>query len=365
MNSNYKIHQIECVQSPHFTKNYLETKKRINRDLKLLLTNAKSEINNNKQWDVSKKRINEYELISMYINQKISPISRSYYKLIEILTDFNLDVFFHQRSNVKCACICEGPGGFVQALNHYMRKKNIQFDTIPCISLISSDRRIPKWKVESENLSYRLCYGEDKTGDLYKKNNIHHFVNDVGKFSCDFVTADGGFDFSSNFNSQEVLFQRLLFSEIYTILKIQKNGGKCVIKVFDLFDDITISLITLLVTCYRDVYIHKPFSSRPANSEKYLICMDYNANEDILTSLEELFSKDLSMIHQICDPELNNLTIQSISDYNKTFVKNQIHYINRTIEHTMYDVSRNSNVTVSDNLNAGLCIEWVNKYMRS
>ena len=30
MNSNYKIHQIECVQSPHFTKNYLETKKKIN-----------------------------------------------------------------------------------------------------------------------------------------------------------------------------------------------------------------------------------------------------------------------------------------------------------------------------------------------
>lgn len=365
-NKIYKVNYVPQTLSNHI---FFDSNKAMNNELKTNLTIAKSGINNNKQWDPSKKKINEYEMISVYINPRLNPISRSYYKLIEILTDFGMVNDFktfkdeNKFKHVKCACICEGPGGFVQALNHYLRKNHIPFDSIPCISLISSDRRIPKWKLDSYNLDYRVCYGEDKTGDLYKKNNINHFVEEIGgEFSCDFVTADGGFDFSSNFNSQEQLFQRLLFSEIYTILRIQKNGGSSVIKVFDLFDDITLSLITILVSCYQDVYICKPFSSRPANSEKYLICKGYKVNNKLLELLESFFDKHLTGINIVCDQNLYNMTAQSISKYNEHFVKNQIAYINRTIDYINIENTK-TNVLNCSQEHSKICIDWVNKYM--
>tara|TARA_Y100000389_G_scaffold41693_1_gene36404 strand:- start:13151 stop:14260 length:1110 start_codon:yes stop_codon:yes gene_type:complete len=364
MNDRNKIFKINSGVSTQGNETSLDVYKTMNNILKTNLTKAKSEINNNKMWDISKKHINEYELISLYNNSKINPISRSYYKLIEILTDFDMHKILKLCSSVKCACICEGPGGFVQALNHYMQQNDITYNPIPCISLISYDRRIPKWKLDSYKLKYRLCYGEDKTGDLYKKKNIHHFVEDVGEFSCDFVTADGGFDFSINFNSQEQLFQRLLFSEVYTILKLQKNQGTCVIKVFDLFDETTISLISILSYCYRDVYLCKPFSSRPANSEKYLICEGYTVNKVILDSLETIFDKNLSNINQICDKTLYNIIFQSITEYNKVFVINQIQYINRTIEYSHFDNSiTNKKDIYKNHEHANLCTEWVNRYL--
>ena len=51
--------------------------------------------------------------------------------------------------------------------------------------------------IHKKNLE--LCEGYDKTGDIYKIINIFNFVNTVGKNSCDIVTADGGFDFTSDF----------------------------------------------------------------------------------------------------------------------------------------------------------------------
>ena len=43
--------------------------------------------------------------------------------------------------------------------------------------------------------------------------------------TMDIITADGGFDFSKNFDYQEEICFRLLLSEIYGALCIQKEDG--------------------------------------------------------------------------------------------------------------------------------------------
>ena len=67
-----------------------------------------------------KKNNNNYEYVytvSSNIREKIfvkySPISRSYFKLQEILYDLNiLDDYL----NITITCMAEGPGGFIQNL---------------------------------------------------------------------------------------------------------------------------------------------------------------------------------------------------------------------------------------------------------
>ena len=62
-----------------------------------------------------------------------------------------------------------------------------------------------------ENPNVKLISGLDNTGNIYKLENIKHF--EENKRKGDFITADGGFDFSSDFNDQEKQSLRIIFCE--------------------------------------------------------------------------------------------------------------------------------------------------------
>ena len=42
-----------------------------------------------------------------------------------------------------------------------------------------------------------------ETGDLYKEENLKYIIQKTFSNSMDIITADGGFDFSADFNKQE------------------------------------------------------------------------------------------------------------------------------------------------------------------
>ena len=88
----------------------------------------------------------------------------------------------------------------------------------------------------------------------------------------DFITADGGFDFSTDFNAQEESSLNLVFCEIIYAIVLQKKGGSFVLKVFDCFSNVMVELLYLLCYLYDEVSIMKPCTSRSANSEKYIVC---------------------------------------------------------------------------------------------
>ena len=49
----------------------------------------------------------------------------------------------------------------------------------------------------------------------------------------DIVTADGGFDFSVDFNKQEIMANKLIFCQICFAISMQKKGGIFILKIFD------------------------------------------------------------------------------------------------------------------------------------
>ena len=51
----------------------------------------------------------------------------------------------------------------------------------------------------------------------------------------DLITADGGFDFSLDFNNQEIIITKLLFAQMTYALLMQKQGGSFILKIFDTF----------------------------------------------------------------------------------------------------------------------------------
>ena len=89
----------------------------------------------------------------------------------------------------------------------------------------------------------------------------------------DLITGDGGFDFSEDFNNQEVNIAALLFAQIAFALCLQKKNGKFVLKIFDSF--MLYNRLTVYIIILMRKFIAKPYTSRYANSEKYIVCKGF------------------------------------------------------------------------------------------
>ena len=71
------------------------------------------------------------------------------------------------------------------------------------------------------------------------------------KNTMDIVTADGGFDFSLDFNQQENMATQLIFCEVFYALAVQKQGGSFILKIFDVFHKTTVDILYICVTRKR------------------------------------------------------------------------------------------------------------------
>ena len=54
----------------------------------------------------------------------------------------------------------------------------------------------------------------ERKGNIYQLKNVNQFIDFVNnKGKCNIITADGGFDYSKNYNLQEKSSYQLIYSE--------------------------------------------------------------------------------------------------------------------------------------------------------
>jgi hypothetical protein len=133
---------------------------------------------------------------------------------------------------------------------------------------------VPGWKRAThflqKNKQVRVVYGEDGTGDLLSCANQADFIRST-PCKVHFFTADGGFDFSTDYDSQEKTIFPLLLASVRTGFEVLAPGGLFVLKFFDLYYDGTRDLICFLSKHFRRWTLYKPATSRPCNPELYFI----------------------------------------------------------------------------------------------
>ena len=316
------------------------------------LNEHKETISNYKsKWDMYKKNTNTYEYV--YTSNKslsicnILPISRSYFKIHEILHDLNI---LDDLQNISITCIAEAPGGFIENILYNCEQSNININNIYGITL--KHESSPYWNSKIlMNDSIELLYGVDDTGDICNIDNLNDFVDKIKKNTCDLITSDGGIDYSNDYNNQEQDSYRFIYSEILLALSIQKPGGTFILKVFDLFDYKTIQLLYLLYMSYSDIYIHKPHTSRNTNSEKYIVCAKYLKKDNIIELLKSNYNKELCIYVPIS-------FIKNINIYNYMFVSNQI----KVIKDTINNIKNNIKINKPSHYQVEKSIKWCLKY---
>jgi len=434
-------------------------------------------------WDNIKKFTNPYEYIHTNISgnktniSKLRPLSRSFYKMIEIIKNYNI---LSQYSNTICDKpnvlmgihtfhLAEGPGGFIEAVAYlrgleYQTVRANDATSVPApvpatsphtaitsgvqilkrntdlhdevmkdveqlkisrrifenqksttatgatgatgamgatgatgatgamgatattaatygndryygMTLVNDDPICPGWKKTRTFLEQHpnviIETGADKTGNLI---SIQNFQDCAAKYrnKMELITADGGFDFSVDFNNQENMAAQLILCEVFYALAIQKQGGTFILKIFDVFHKPTVDILYLLCYYYNNVSIMKPHTSRVANSEKYVICQGFKVADStpIIEQIVELFptlslsSKDdrtVSEIISILPDEHDLFFLNKIEEMNAMLSFQQIENITSTLS----IITNHRNAEKLDQFkkaNINKCVAWCEYY---
>jgi len=340
--------------------------------LKKYLSKIKGLIDNHLlDWDNVKKYTNSYEFIHTVIpNQKISiskikPISRAFFKLIEI---YNTHDIFVNNIPIKSFHLAEGPGGFIEATAYIRDNLN---DKYHGMTLINDNTNTPNWK-KAENVlntykNIKIENGADNTGNLYNHLNLLHCKKKY-KNSMNIITADGGFDFSNDYNNQEINAYRLIFTQITYAIIMQKYNGHFILKIFDIFEKCTTEILYILSCFYKKIIICKPDTSRVANSEKYIVCKFFKYSDT-----ENISKKFINIIKVLEKVDFNEYTISSMLNIpiHFYFIKNvleinailghqQIENILYTIKIITYKDRKHEKILSLKHNNIQKCISWCN-----
>lgn len=356
-----------------------------------------------KDWDVYKRYTNPYEYIhtpipSVYNTDNVSsgfsksfstkfrtltkcvskykPLSRSYFKMIELTNFFRL--LDTKDTSIKGADdaivsfhLAEGPGGFIEAL---LNMRENPYDKYIGITILDDvyDQNIPAWKKSDfflkENPNVFIETGADKTGDILSIANFEYCVEKYGS-SMDIMTGDGGFDFSNDFNSQEINISRLLFAQVAYAVCLQKYRGSFILKIFDCFMQHTLDILAILSSFYEKVYITKPQTSRYANSEKYIVCKGFlfKSSDAFLPFIKSAFEKMIDPIHFYKDISrfltvpLSNYFVTRVEELNSIFGQQQIENIHYTI--SLIDCkNRYEKINTLIKANVEKCTVWCLKH---
>lgn len=373
----------------------------INLEYNIKLKRCKNRIDGleSYQWETVKKAINPYEYIYAYYGgggdsrsvAAIKPLSRSFFKMIEMIHEFFKELVENisrdPGDQLISLHVAEGPGGFIEAVRYI--RASCKNDYAIGITLIDDTNRIvPSWRSSRVFLEKHpeviISRGADGTGNIYHPENINYLEHELSSINTTpdtipdsntaldtnlayLITADGGFDYSVEYNYQEQVSSKLIFCEILTALKYQLPGGGFICKFFDMITYFSIELIYLLYIFYDDIVIYKPLTSRIANSEKYIICRGFKDSRLRSAILPELF-KILVEWNGYVDKTINHIFreipcefIEHMKLINKFIIDHQITNINNAI-----NLSRGNQYLENKKKNMekqiANAVEWCRKY---
>lgn len=224
-------------------------------------------------------------------------------------------------------------GSFILAthhyyVTHYTGDLPLNFDWYAS-SLISNDRVNPlddKYELWKRNPE-RWLMGDGMDGDVTKVETLQHFESKIGG-KVDLYTSDLGFGVE-DYNKQEEEHAHANLGQICAGLFTLKEGGNMITKQYTYYTGFTVSLISLVTQCFKHVEIVKPDTSKPDNSEVYIVGIEF---VKVTPELKEILLSKLSNF------DLSPLNIPAPSrEFMDIIVMSQRHYTLKQI----YELERN------------------------
>ncbi|XP_076396759.1 cap-specific mRNA (nucleoside-2'-O-)-methyltransferase 1-like [Megachile rotundata] len=214
------------------------------------------------------------------------------------------------------ADVCAGPGGFSE---YVLWRKKWHAKGFGLTLKNIDDFELNKFQAGPCE-TFHPYYGPKGDGDIFDPSNQKAFRNLImththGK-GVHFMMSDGAFEIEEGQESlQEIFLKQIYLCQCLVALMVVREGGHFVTNIFDLFTPFSAGLIYLMYLCFEEICILKPNSSRPANSERFLICKSKRPRvHDVIKYLEhvnnlllqEKNNNDVDVLQLVSPEELEN-----------------------------------------------------------
>lgn len=250
--------------------------------------------------------------------------------------------------------LCAGPGGFSSYL--IWRSQQIGLDVHGYCITLSSEIDIDRSVIIE--CGSNLSITSSPRGDITQNENIDSFCDNVLKGTrgngVDVVTADGSVSFGEWEPNKEKLVFRICLCEVIVMLRILKTGGSYVMKTFEIYKEYTISLIWILRNVFNKIAIFKPQASRPASTERFVVCKGFRKpDSDTLWKYLMFVNEELGKKKGTLGKDFHILFVRlsQICD-DKEFVS-YVRHSNDTLEAAYVDAIRKVNYAKCNNITTG------------
>lgn len=204
--------------------------------------------------------------------------------------------------------ICEQPGAFVFAINHYCGTHNKKFDFVLESLVDRSNKKIfqPQRELYNEHKN-KYDYGEDGTGDVTNMKNIQYYRKKYYNRRFDIISADCGLDCTNDFTLQESNLINVVFGQFILSVALADKGTNYFFKVFTIYDNLMADLVCLLSGLYEKVYVSRVLTTKPDSGEVYIVCKNFlHTKKDTTNLLNDLISWYQIVFPDDTEHDINN-----------------------------------------------------------
>ena len=312
------------------------------------------------------------QTLDLYRNLR-NTISRKYNMLDATNASLKMYELIMKMNLVDCANLVDNtlnsfsnaelPGAFIIAINYYIQSKCsgkkfnwLASSYLPAAAVAAGDVTIleDKFKLYANNRD-RWLMGprpnalpegmDDITGDVTDPDTVislgigvkQRFTNTSGSM---LYTSDAGIDVTEDYAGQEENTSSINYGQIISGLLTLAPGGNFVTKQYTFFTPFSRSLIAIVSAFFEETYITKPATSRPGNSEVYLVGKGFKGMDKTITealiersNLFHTLGTNPTELGSLVTPEVLASVDQILYKISEEFFMNiQIKFINEYVE---------------------------------
>ncbi len=208
----------------------------------------------------------------------LTPISRAYYKLYEIIKVFQK--YIPKRLGM-CITLGDAPGGWAQCLNLIHKNKIISVSLTDKAQLALGMKKenlivYDKWIVKNKDITIDNLH--DGKGDLLNIDNIKYIIAKYrGRISL--IGGDAAISYAEDQQkgiSKEVPHIKITMVQLVIGLGTLTKGGFITVKIYNRKTLATKQLFYMISRHFEHMFIYKPESSRISNTESFVIFSGFN-----------------------------------------------------------------------------------------